>query len=335
MEIRTTARRKGQTQKHMKKIRVLLFGMLTAALFTACGATEKDKDKEEAAVPTPQEEEEEFAGVQADPRGEPFAGLWSCEAFGMRIEAEDEGYKVSVDYRQDDANEYRWYYACMYEEASASLTDPGYGYKTALKYDEKGELLSEETVAEKLGARFTLDDDGFLHWNNYEEEIGKDLKFEKISAAAYYMWDTTDEATLRTVFPEELFSLPENAQLVEYRILKNNYPEQDLSPLVEMVFDLDGREYVARMQQGYDVEWDISGVYSFRAVKEEVSLSGWGGARGECFNTVDDESAFMLLIWQDEATKTSYSLYYCNTEGGLDGVDLVELANGMVPKAND
>ncbi len=316
----------------MKKYRTILISILMAAMFSACAEKKEEEPVQPTLAAQEAQEPEDYEMPGKDLRGEPFEGLWSCGEYSIRVGAEDIGYKVEVQRRQDDTTEYSWMYSCLFEEQSNSLTDPGNGYKNLQKYDEKGELLSDTTIREKMGARFTLDEEGFLIWDNYEEEFGEGLKFERMSASAYYMWEDTDEATLRAVFEKGLFTVPEGAVVSDRRILKNNYPEEDLSALAEMVFVLDGRDYVARMQQGKDVDWDISGVYSFRAVKEDVTLKEWGNCPAECYNTVDEDTAFMLLIWHDESTGTAYSLYYCNPGGTLEGVDLVEVANGMCPE---
>ena len=315
----------------MKKQKLIFIICSLALTLVACegkGGNAPEPETDDT-VNISDSEEDDMPGM-ADPHAAEYVGLWSCGDYNIWISAEDQGIKAKVEYKQDGYNYTTWNFACLYEEETSSFTDPGYGVKTISSYDEDGELTSDEIVSDKEGCRLTIDKKGFLTWQNFNEETATDLKFEKKSDSAYSMWEETDEAALLKQFPEGLFRKPEGAVLKRCEILDVMQPNEDVSPLVEMVFELDGRDYAARMQQGSDVEWNISGTYYFWAVEKDVKLPGWGdGVKAKYYNTVEADSAEALLIWHDQSTSSQYSLYYSSPDGNLDDIDLIKVAEEM------
>lgn len=315
----------------MKKQKLFFIICSLALTLAACegkGGTGPKTEAEET-VDVPDTAEDDML-IPTDPHAAEYIGLWSCGDYNIWISIEDHGIKAKVEYRQDGYNYITWNFSCLYEEETSSFTDPGYGIKTISKYDEDGELSSEEMVSDKEGCRLTIDKKGLLSWKSFDEEIAPDLKFEKKSDSPYNMWEETDEAALLEQFPDGLFKKPDGSGSVRYAILDVTQPNEDVSPLAEMSFELDGREYTARMQQGSDVEWNLFGTFSFWAVEKEVKLPAWGDAvKARYYNTVEADSAEALLIWHDPSTSSQYSLYYSSPVGNLDDIDLIELADKM------
>ena len=317
----------------MKKQKLIfIIGALALTLAACEGKSGNDpKTGPEETVNVPDDGEDDMLSP-IDPHAAEYEGLWSCGDYNIWISAEDMGIKAKVEYKQDGYNYITWIFSCLYEEETSSFTDPGYGIKTISKYDDDGNMTSEEIVSDKEGCRLTVDKKGLMTWKNFNEEFASGLKFERKSDSAYSMWEDTDEAALLKQFPEGLFKNPDGSVVERYAILDATQPNEDVSQLVEMAFELDGREYVARMQQGSDVEWDISGTFFFWAVEKEVKLPGWGdGVKAKYYNTIESDSAEALLIWHDPSTSSQYSLYYSSPEGegSLDNIDLIKIAENM------
>ncbi len=315
----------------MKKHILFFTSCILALSLVSCTDKNGDNTATVPSIPadTDVTEEDNYTDI-TDPHAFSYEGLWSCGDYNIRIGAEDMGIKAEVEYKQDVNNYTTWIFSCLYEEETSSFTDPGYGIKTVYVYDDDGELVSSSIVSDKEGCRFTIDKKGFLNWKNFNEDTASGLRFQKTSDNAVSMWTDTDEAELLKLFPKGLFKNPAGSVALHYSKLDNRQPNEDISVLAEMSFTLDGREYTARMQQGSDTDWDISGTYYFWAVEKDVKLKEWGkDIKAKYYNTVEAESSAALLIWHDPATVTQYSLYYYDDDGNPDDTDLIEIANKM------
>ena len=135
--------------------------------------------------------EEETAGAASDGSG--FVGTWVCGRATLEISPEDEGYKCLITWGGSVSEAAQWLYSCLYDSETNTLKDDGAGVKTLLVYDENG-LVSSEDVYTDGAARFSLNEDGTLAWEDLKEDAGKDMAFERVEYEDWSCFGTFDNA---------------------------------------------------------------------------------------------------------------------------------------------
>ena len=114
--------------------------------------------------------------------GDAFLGTWACGRATIEITAEDDDYHVEIDWADSASEEYHWEYDCEYDASSDSLV--GEGTLTDRVYGEDGEVESEEELYDDGAAEFTINDEGGLLWDDWEEQAAEDMVFTPVRIVA-------------------------------------------------------------------------------------------------------------------------------------------------------
>lgn len=191
----------------------------------------------------------------------------------------------------------------------------GIRYITAEPY---GLINASEVILYLPGTPLDSLPEGFLPWAHL---TGIDLH---AGVLPYYaLWNETDACGFitdpvneekakalgianpwRQVTAEEMremtgasFGLPQGVEWAEYFVM-------DAAGLSEMQFLLDGRRYIARIQETGIYFTDISGMNFTWQSESAFNLAGCAGI----YKTAQDEEKVHLLLWHDAASGTMYSL---------------------------
>ena len=156
----------------MKKMLSLLIALILA---TACFAAFAE---EEAPQPQPVPDPDRFGGV------------WECDRAVAEIVWEEEGYRVMIHWSDSAWEKTTWEYSCYYYEEENKIVSTPFGIRTALIFDDNGELTDSTVLYDDGIAEFTLDEEGKLIWKDEKEDAGKDMKFEWVSE---YVADLEEE----------------------------------------------------------------------------------------------------------------------------------------------
>ncbi|MCR4876425.1 MAG: hypothetical protein K5922_04565 [Clostridiales bacterium] len=168
----------------MRKMLCVLMAVMMAGLF-ACAAMADEIPQAEG--------------------GKKFEGDWALRGGLVQIVYEEEGYRVQVFLSGSE-----WEYSCYYHEdtdslvsVSSSRTD--YTVDPVMMEKVYGEPVYEGLDEEGQNAEFTLDAEGFLHWNDRRDNAGADLQFmsigrfsgvwknEEEEVEAQFMWDGLED----------------------------------------------------------------------------------------------------------------------------------------------
>lgn len=109
-----------------------------------------------------------------------YSGAWICGRASMEIALEDSGYKVFISWPSGAAEVSEWEYSCVYSFVSDALEAMPFGIRTDLIYGEDGEIASSNVIYEDGEATFSLDENGYLLWQDAKEDAGKDMRFERV-----------------------------------------------------------------------------------------------------------------------------------------------------------
>ncbi len=123
----------------------------------------------------------DWRGYRVNPAGEKFTGEWACGRASIEISPEDEGYKCMIRWGDSAFKTYEWLYSCDYIGESDCLYDSGRGVESAVVFENDGGIESEETFYTDGSARFYLNPEGRLIWDDLKENAGKDMEFEKLA----------------------------------------------------------------------------------------------------------------------------------------------------------
>ncbi len=109
-----------------------------------------------------------------------FAGRWGCGRATIDITVQDDGtFKVFVSWASSAAQSVEWGYACAYDGDSKCLYTCMPGSKAVVTYAEDGDFDSAVTEYEDGEARFRIDGDGMLIWEDAKENAGEGMRFER------------------------------------------------------------------------------------------------------------------------------------------------------------
>lgn len=107
-----------------------------------------------------------------------YSGTWVCGRATMEVDLEDGGYKVFITWPSSAAEVTEWAYSCVVDYVDNALEAMPYGVRTDLVYGEDGEIASENVIYEDGEATFSLDEEGYMIWQDAKEDAGKDMRFE-------------------------------------------------------------------------------------------------------------------------------------------------------------
>ena len=212
--------------------------------------------------------------------------------------------------------------------------------KSEVVYNEDGELESEtEEYTDGKGRIVFQSGLGSqnLMWEDDEEHVADGYVFEYSSyggtgsggVGMANPWRDVTEEEAAAVVPH-LFQVPADAEEVYWTMMDTGEIQeeegQEVSPLVQVFFELDGTQFTARAKQGGDPEEDITGMYYDWDATEDIIVGNWN-APGKLYAFVEEGDNVQLCTWRDEDTATSYSLAAFGPE--LDGLDLTAVAAFM------
>ncbi|MBE6001337.1 MAG: hypothetical protein E7239_08115 [Sarcina sp.] len=176
-----------------------------------------------------------------------------------------------------------------------------------------------------------------LMWEDDEEHIADGFVFEynsydgeeSGSVGMANPWrDVTEEEAASVV--THLFRVPEGAENVMWSMMDAGEAQEaegeEVSPLVQLFFEMDGTQFTARAKQGGDPEEDISGMYYDWDATEDIVVGNWN-VPGKIYSFMEEGDNAQLCSWRDEDTATSYSLAANGSD--LDGLDLTAVAAFM------
>ena len=212
--------------------------------------------------------------------------------------------------------------------------------KSEAVYKDGGELESETEIYRNGKGRIVFQSglgSRNLMWEDDEEHIADGFVFEynsydgeeSGSVGMANPWrDVTEEEAASVV--THLFRVPEGAENVMWSMMDAGEAQEaegeEVSPLVQLFFELDGTQFTARAKQGGDPEEDISGMYYDWDATEDIVVGNWN-VPGKIYSFMEEGDNAQLCSWRDEDTATSYSLAANGSD--LDGLDLTAVAAFM------
>ena len=212
--------------------------------------------------------------------------------------------------------------------------------KSEKVYKDEGELESETEIYRNGKGRIVFQSglgSRNLIWEDDEEHIADGFVFEynsydgeeSGSVGMANPWrDVTEEEAASVV--THLFRVPEGAENVMWSMMDAGEAQEtegeEVSPLVQLFFEMNGTQFTARAKQGGDPEEDISGMYYDWDATEDIVVGNWN-VPGKIYSFMEEGDNAQLCSWRDEDTATSYSLAANGSD--LAGLDLTAVAAFM------
>ncbi len=143
-----------------------------------------------------------------------YEDRWAAGNYILDAVSEDEGFRVCITrYGIDDQTV--WEYSPLYNAATGALDAPLFGTKTRETLSETGEAAAYTEEYEDGGAVFTINDEGYLLWQDQKEDEGKDLLFKRIGSfegkyvcdrtTIEIIWDLEDAYDIRISWADSAF----------------------------------------------------------------------------------------------------------------------------------
>lgn len=185
-----------------------------------------------------------------------------------------------------------------------------------------------------------LFDDGSLYGYTPEKELvdakealsGNKVTVERTDSGvgmANPWTEITEEEANQLV--ARLFKAPEGAEdVIWFKCEDLGDKSQNLSPMVQLSFTLNGLPFTARAQQGASEDADTAGLYvNWTAGPEDVTLANWGQGKmaGKTYRSMNDTGYVDLITWYDVEIGIAYSLSTAAED--LDGFDIQAIAEQM------
>ncbi len=137
-------------------------------------AQEPEQTQQETETPQPEEQEPERSGNGAD-----FLGIWESDRVTVELcPREEGGWRALVSWGGSATEHTSWEYLCQAE--GDALVCTGSGTKTELVWSEDGEPESDTVVYSDGTARFSLNGEGQLLWQDEKENAGEGLVFSHV-----------------------------------------------------------------------------------------------------------------------------------------------------------
>ena len=115
------------------------------------------------------------------PSPDPWSGVWQCDRCSIEIIWEEEGYRVLVHWGSSAWECTEWSYACYVHEEEGTLVSTPFGIRSELVFGDDGEPASVTDVYNDGEAVFSLDEEGYLIWQDEKENAGEGMRFEWVS----------------------------------------------------------------------------------------------------------------------------------------------------------
>ncbi len=134
------------------------------------------------------------AALAEAPDPDDFSGAWACDRAGIEMIWEEEGYRIRIEWSSSDLECTVWEYSGFYHEDSNTVVTMPFGARTDLVYGEDGEVVSVTDVYDDGEAVFSIDEEGYLIWDDEKENAGEGMRFEKMPWQPERWFDTLGEA---------------------------------------------------------------------------------------------------------------------------------------------
>lgn len=133
---------------------------------------------------------------------ETFEGEWQCDRATASVYWEEEGFKVLIAWGSSAWEHTEWQYSCYYHEEDNKLVAVPFGIRTEYVYGDDGELVSATDIYDDGEAVFSLDEKGYLIWQDQKDNAGEGMRFEKLP----------DEPAAEETIPSSEGTLSEQAE---------------------------------------------------------------------------------------------------------------------------
>ena len=268
-----------------------LFAILTALclILTAAAFAEESAEKTYA---------DEHPGVLA------FNSYWVSGDAQIRIDARDsdDGYEIVVTEMTGENTFNSWEYQLTYDEETKTLVADGNGMKSANVFDEKGDITDTKYEYEDGSAKFFINDDDQLCWDDAKESTFSATVFNRIGRFPGVY--TNDQAKLKVNWAGEgliydvWLDKPENASQTWHWSWSGNYdPAADT-----IVLNGDKRIYTYKDGGELDLDADqkeeeVSAVFAFNGEGElECTESSDPALKGMKFEL--DPESYGMWAWE-------------------------------------
>ncbi len=127
-----------------------------------------------------------------------------------------------------------------------------------------------------------------------------------------------------------LFRAPEGATVLGWSKLDGSEENSSVDkPLIQLEFEMDGKIFAARAQDGVEQDMEQNGLYVEWTDEEEVTLANWGGGQmpATIRRSVNDSGMVDLCAWYDIEIGINYTLSTAAED--LEGFDIQAVAEQM------
>lgn len=130
--------------------------------------------------------------------GKKFENDWAIAGGLVRVDYEEEGYRVAIDIVKNDKGSV-WQYSCLYQEGTDSLVSISSSRADYIVDPNTGDRVFGDDLYEGLDdadktTSFTIDGDGFLLWKDGHDNAGEGLRFANIGKFDG-VWKNEEEET--------------------------------------------------------------------------------------------------------------------------------------------
>ena len=109
-----------------------------------------------------------------------FEGVWQCGRATIAMYWEEEGFKVLITWGSSAWEHSEWEYSCFYHDEDNTVVSMPFGTRSEVVYNDDGEIASVTEAYNDGEAVFSLDEEGYLIWQDQKENAGEGMRFEKL-----------------------------------------------------------------------------------------------------------------------------------------------------------
>ncbi len=114
-----------------------------------------------------------------------YKGAWAGGRAVIDLIRKDSGYIGMIRWGGGYDTQAEWKYTLSYDAGNNCLTDNGTGTKSTVKYGDNGVEISRTAEYMDGTARFSINDEGKLIWEDGKEDAGHDMQFEKMDYSGF------------------------------------------------------------------------------------------------------------------------------------------------------